>query len=264
MKQIYFLLSATLVPVAMCAASSTLTVCADPDYLPYSNRADEGFENKVADVVARALGETLAYRWASYRGHGGFPQFLSAMLDARKCDVVMNIPYGSREDLTTRPYYISSYVFVFPKNKNYSISGMDSPALRGLKIGVERDTPVAEGVKLRGMIPNSVSFDIADSPEESPMEMLKALTSGKIDVLMTWQPSIGAFLRNYPNLEVVPIPNTRTLGSPEQYSFPMSMAVRTGDQSMKEKLDSVIEKHRVEIESVLKKNGVMLFTPQGK
>ena len=94
--------------------------------------------------------------------------------------------------------------------------------------------------------------------------MLKALASGRIDVLITWQPSISAFLRNYPNLESVPIPNTRTLGGPEQYSFPMSMAVRTGDNMMKEKLDRVIEKHGPELESVLSRAGVRLFAPQEK
>lgn len=251
--------------LAVCAAQpKTLSVCADPDYLPYSNRAGEGFENKVAAVVSKALGEPLVYTWASYRGHGGFPQFLSSTLDAKKCDVVMSIPYGSREELTTRPYYISSYVFVFPKSKHYALSSMDSPTLKQLRIGFERDTPAEEAVKLRGMIPKAVSFDVADNPEESPATMLKALISGKIDVLITWQPSIGVFLRNYPNLEVVPIPNARTLGAPEQYSFPMSMAVRTGDPMMKAKLDSVIEKHGPELESVLSRAGVRLFAPQEK
>jgi mxaJ protein len=176
----------------------------------------------------------------------------------------MSIPYGSREELTTRPYYISSYVFVFPKGKNYAISNMDSPVLKGLRIGFERDTPAQEAVKLRGMVPKAVSFDVADSAEQSPAVMLKALTSGRIDVLITWEPSIGAFLRNYPSLEVVPIPNTRTLGGPEQFSFPMSMAVRTGNQSMKQRLDSVIEKHGPELESVLSHSGVRLFTAQEK
>ena len=63
-----------------------LTVCADPDYLPYSNRAGEGFENKIAGAVAKALGEPLEYTWASHRAHGGFTQFLSSTLDAKKCD----------------------------------------------------------------------------------------------------------------------------------------------------------------------------------
>jgi mxaJ protein len=249
-------------PLVLCTSPArALSVCADPDYLPYSNRAGEGFENKVAEAVAKSLGETVKYTWSSYRGHGGFPQFLASTLDAKKCDAVMSVPYGSREELTTQPYYISSYVFVFPKSRSYSISSMDSPALKGLRIGFERETPAEEGVKLRGMIPKAVGFDVAGDPEESPSVMLKALAAGRIDVLITWQPSIGAFLRNYPNFEVVPIPNTRTLGGPEQYSFPMSMAVRMGDQAMKDKLDSVIAKHGAELESVLSRSGVKLFGP---
>src|SRR5580693_4371993 len=131
------LLAASLGGFAVRAAAKVLRVCADPDYLPYSNRAGEGFENRVADAVAKALGETVEYTSASYRGSGGFPQFLSSTLDAHKCDVVMDIPYGSREELTTRPYYISSYVFVFARNKNYQISSMDSPVLRQVKVGFE-------------------------------------------------------------------------------------------------------------------------------
>src|SRR5216683_3482837 len=210
-----------------------LSVCADPNYLPYSNRAGEGFENEIANVVARALSETVDYTWASYRGHGGFPQFLSSTLDARKCDVVMDIPYGSREELTTRPYYISSYVFVFNKSKNYTITSMDSPVLKRLKVGFERDTPAEEALKIRGMIPRAVAFDVADNSGESPAVMLSALKSGQIDVLITWQPAIGAFLRGYPDLEVVAVPNERALGPPERYSFPMSMGVRIGDEALK-------------------------------
>src|SRR5712664_164400 len=88
--------------------AGALSVCADPNYLPYSNRAGEGFENEIANLVAKALGETVDYTWASYRGHGGFPQFLSSTLDAKRCVVVMDMPYGSREELTRRPYYSRS------------------------------------------------------------------------------------------------------------------------------------------------------------
>jgi mxaJ protein len=242
--------------------ASALSVCADPDYLPYSNRAGEGFENKVAAAVAKMLGEKVEYTWASSRGHGGFPQFLSATLDAKKCAVIMDIPYGSREELTTRPYYISSYVFVFAKNRNYQISSMDSPLLKRLKVGFERDTPAEEAVKMRGILPHAVAFDVGAEDGKSPAVMLEALNKGEIDVLITWQPAIGAFLRGYPNLEVVVVPNERALGPPEQYSFPMSMGVRTGDESLKKRLDGVIEKHQSELVSILTASGVKLFTPQ--
>jgi mxaJ protein len=240
-----------------------LTVCADPDYLPYSNRAGEGFENKIAGAVAKALGESVEYTWASHRGHGGFTQFLSSTLDAKKCDVVMSIPYGSREELTTRPYYISSYVFVFPKSKRYDITSMESPVLRRLKVGFERDTPAEDALKMRGMItgtpPGSVvPFDVSDEGSESPAIMLNALKDGKIDVLITWQPAIGSFLRGYPDLDVVAVPNTRALGAPERYSFPMSMGVREGNDALEKRLDEVIEKHQAELTSILTESGVMV------
>lgn len=255
-------LLAGLVALVLSVPAKALKVCADPNFLPYSNQAKQGFENKVADAVSKWLGTPLEYTWASYRGHGGFPQFLSATLDAGKCQLVMSIPYGSREELTTRPYYISSYVFIFPKSKNYSVSSMNSPALRRLRIGFERETPVEEGLKIRGLIPGTVKpFDISEDPSASPASMLAALKEGQIDILITWQPAIGVFLRDYPEMEVVPVPNGRTLGPPEQYSFPMSMGVREGDEALKQKLDDVIQKHQAELTSLLSQNGVSLYAP---
>jgi mxaJ protein len=249
-------------PILFPSPAMALGVCADPDYLPYSNRAGEGFENKIAAAVAKALGEKVEYTWASSRGHGGFPQFLSATLDAKKCSVIMNIPYGSREELTTRPYYISSYVFVFAKEKNYQITSMDSPVLKKVKVGFERNTPAEEAVKMRGILPHSVAFDVGEEDGKSPATMLDAVKKGEIDVLITWQPAIGAFLRSYPNLEVHVVPNERALGPPEQYSFPMSMGVRVGDDSLKKRLDDVISKHQAELISILTQSGVKLFSPQ--
>jgi mxaJ protein len=249
-------------PLLLSVSAQALIVCADPNYLPYSNRAGEGFENKIAAAMAKALGEPVEYLWASYRGHGGFPQFLSSTLDARKCEVVMSIPYASREELTTRPYYVSSYVFVFPKNKHYDIASMDSPVLKGLKIGFERETPAEDALKIRGLIPGAppggiVPFDVSDEGEESPATMLTALKAGQMDVLITWQPSISSFLRAYSDFEVVAVPNARTYGAPEQYAFPMSMGVREGNDALKKRLDDAIEKHQAELTSILTESGVM-------
>jgi mxaJ protein len=241
-----------------------LRVCADPDYLPYSNRASAGFENKIASSIARDLGETVEYTWASYRGRGGFPQFLSTTLDANKCDVVMNIPYGSRDEMTTHPYYVSAYVFVFDKSKKYDIASLDSPALKRVKVGFERETPAEDALKMRGLLQGAVAFDVASDNGESPASMLAALKDGRIDVLITWQPAIGAFLRDYPGFEVVTVPNTRALGPPEQYAFPMSMGVRTGDDALRKRLDDAIEKHQGELTSILTENGVMLFDSRQK
>src|SRR3984885_3444614 len=244
--------------------AKALGVCADPDYLPFSNRAGAGFENKIAEAVAKALGETVEYTWASHRGHGEFPQFLASTLDSKKCDVVMSIPYASRDELTTRPYYISSYVFVFDKSKKFDITSMDSPVLKRVKVGFERETPAEDALKMRGLLQGAVPFDVGSDNGESPASMLAALKDGRIDVLITWQPAIRAFLRDYPNFEVVTVPNTRALGPPEQYAFPMSMGVRAGDDSLRKRLDDAIEKHQGELTSILTENGVMLFDSRQK
>src|ERR1700722_1291202 len=256
------LILAGLWPILFVAPAEALGVCADPDYLPYSNRAGAGFENKIAEAVAKALGETVQYTWASQRGHGGFPQFLSSTLDAKKCDVIMSIPYASREELTTQPYYISSYVFVFDKSKKFDITSMDSPALKKVKVGFERETPAEDALKMRGMIPAAMAFDVATDNDQSPALMLDALKSGQIDVLITWQPAIGVFLREAPNLDVLPVPNERALGPPEQYSFPMSMGVRSGDDALKKTLDDVIANHQSELTAILAQSGVMSYAPR--
>lgn len=256
------LLITALLPLLLPVQLHALGVCADPDYLPYSNRAGAGFENKIAEAVAKALGENVEYTWASQRGHGGFPQFLASTLDSKKCDVVISIPYASREELTTRPYYISSYVFVFDKSKKLDITSMDSPVLKRVKVGFERETPAEDALKMRGMIPAAMAFTIGEDSDQSPAVMLDALKTGKIDVLITWQPAIGAFLRDAPGLEVVPVPNERALGPPEQYSFPMSMGVRTGNDALKKRLDEVIASHQAELTSILTENGVMSSAPR--
>src|SRR5436853_7277982 len=256
------LVAAGMALSTLSAQAAALRVCADPDYLPYSNRAGEGFENKIAEAVAKALGEPLEYTWENTRAKGGFPEFLARTLDANKCDVVMNLPYGSREELTTQPYYVSSYVFAFKKSKNYDIRSMDSRILKQVKIGFESDTPAEGGLKMRGLVPAAVAFDVGTDSTESPVVMLNALDRGQIDVLITWQPAIGAFLQRHPDLEVVPVPNARTLGAPEQYAFPMSMGVHQGNEALKKRLDEVIVKRQSELTSILNQHGVKLYTPQ--
>ena len=248
---------------SLSAQDKTLRVCADPDYLPFSNRAGEGFENKIAQAVAKALGEKLEYTWASFRGKGGFTQFLSHTLDAKQCDLVMDMPYGSREERTTQPYYVSSYVFIFKKSKNYDITSLDSPILQQLKVGFESDTPIEDGLKLRDMVLKATSFDVADDEsEESPNVMLDAVEKGEVDVMITWEPAIGGFLSKHDDLEVVAVPNSRSTGTPEQYAFPMSMAVREDDSVTEKAINDVIANHQSELTDVLNEQGVKLYEPQ--
>jgi len=259
MTRLRCLLALVLLLVATAARASDLRVCADPNYMPFSNRAGEGFENKIADIVGKALGEQVVYFWGSYRGNGGFSEFLSRTLDAGKCDVVINMPYGSEEELTTDPYYASSYVFVFKKGKNYDVENMDSVILHKVKIGFEEGTPPQDGLKIRDLIFDAEPFHVGDDEGVSPASMLEAVENGRVDIMITWEPAVGWFLKNYPNLRVLRVPNTRAMGSPEQYMFSMAMGVRKGNEALCGKLNRVIAAHKSDIQAVLEQYNVKLY-----
>ena len=143
-----------------------------------------------------------------------------------------------------------------------TLSFLDGLICDVLKIGFERDTPAEDGLKMRGLVPGTVTaFDVSEDAAESPTAMLSAVQNGQIDVLITWEPVISSFLGAYPDLEVAPVPNSRALGPPEQYAFPMSMGVREGNHSLKERLDEAIQKHQAEITAILTESGVKLYTP---
>jgi mxaJ protein len=238
--------------------------------MPYSDRAGEGFENKVARAVAGYMGAKLSYTWFSMRNtpggfhtSGGFDEFIHETLRAGKCDLVVDLPYANQDVLTTQPYYVSSYVFVFDKAKGYDIESLDSSALRNLKIGFESETPPEDGLKMRGILLGNVPFDVGGTEGESPAVMLDALRSGSIQIAITWEPAVGYFLRNnaYSRLAIVPLPNSRQRGVPEQYIFPMAMGVRPGDSALKKRLDAVITTHQSQLAAILNEYGVKLYHP---
>lgn len=249
---------------SLIALAQDLRVCADPDYLPFSNRAGEGFENKIAELTARSLGARLIDVWATTRGPGGFGEFLARNLDTGKCDAIMDMPYGSQEELTTDPYYISSYVFISKKARSYDLESMDSPILHKLKIGFERETPPEDGLKIRDLLSQAQPFSVGDTENLSPITMLRAVQDGSVDVMITWEPAVGWFLRSYPDLLVTRVPNARTSGAPEQYLFPMSMAVRKGNENLKERLDGVIGRHKDELREILRHYNVQLYPTGGE
>lgn len=244
---------------ALLLAASLLRVCADPNYLPFSNSAGQGFENKIAAVTAHYLGRKLQYTWFSMRTDGGFEEFVSQTLNAKKCDVIVDVPYGTAELSTTNPYYISSYVFVYKRQKNYDLSSMDSPVLHRVKIGYEADTPAEGGLKMRALTPGSLPFDVADHPDQSPNIVLDAVDANRVNVAITWEPAIGYYLRQHPDLTVVTVPNSRSQGAPEQYSFPMSMGVRPDEGALRDQLNRVIAQHRNELDAILRQYGVRFF-----
>src|SRR5436305_4793821 len=144
-----------------------LRVCADPNNLPFSNTKQEGFENRIAELVAKDLKANLVYVWQRM-GRG----FVREYLDKLQCDLLIGVPANYRPVLTTSPYYRSTYVFVSRSVGELKVSSFNAPELHGagLKIGVqvmdEEYTPPGAALARRGLQSKIVGFDAAGSDAE--------------------------------------------------------------------------------------------------
>jgi mxaJ protein len=247
-------------PGGQAEACPTLRVCSDPNNLPFSNQKKEGFENKLAELIARDLGATkVTYYWfAQRRG------FVRNTLGAKKCDVIMGVPSSFEMALTTRPYYRSGYVFVTRKDRRLGITSLDDPKLRKLKIGVQMigddyaSSPPAHALANRGMTSNVVGYSVyGDYAQESPTRrIVDAVARREVDLSAVWGPTAGWFAKQSSvPLQVTPF--TPEIDLPFlPFVFDISMAVRREDTALRDKLDQIIEKRHVEIAKILRQYGV--------
>jgi mxaJ protein len=241
------------------AATGTLRVCADPNNLPFSNNRQEGFENKLAEMVAANAGLTVEYTWwAQRRG------FVRNTLAAGDCDVVMGVPVRFARVETTRPYYRSTYVFVAPRRRRLGLGSFDDPRLRELKIGVQMigddfaNTPPAHALSARGHVQNIVGYSVVGdySQPNPPARIVEAVARGDIDAAVVWGPLAGYFAaRQAVPLDVTPV--SPQADSPERpFVFDIAMAVRPGDDARRSELDTFIAGHRAAIAALLDRYGV--------
>jgi mxaJ protein len=252
-----------LVAMAASAAAEpgTLRVCADPNNLPFSNRAGEGFENKLAEMVAQKFGKAVAYTWwAQRRG------FIRHTLKAGDCDLVMGVPAHYDLVETTRPYYRSTYVFVSQTARRLQLDAIDDPQLRSLTIGVHligddgNNTPPAHALGQQGIIDNVRGFMIYGDYREPdpPARMIEAVERGEIDIAAAWGPLAGfAAKKSGIPLTVTPIVAGERF-APQQFQFDIAMGVRKGDHALRDQLNDFIAQNSAEITALLASYGVPL------
>jgi quinoprotein dehydrogenase-associated probable ABC transporter substrate-binding protein len=253
------LAAATALP---CFAGQTLRVCADPNNLPYSNEQQQGFENKLTDLIAQDLHMQVTYFW--------FPQreaFFRQTLNRGVCDVVMGVPAGMDEAATTRPYYHSSYVFVARQDRHLHITSFDDPRLRTLKIGVhilgeEDDSlPPVHALTSRGIVRNLSGFSIFGNLNEKdpPADLIRAVEDGTVDVAIAWGPLAGYFMhKSSVPLEITPIEGDPKLPN-LPFHFDIAIGVRRGDVALEKNLDAELVRRRTAIRQILNSYGIPQF-----
>ena len=244
------------------SAPAVLGVCADPNNLPFSNNKLQGFENKLADLVGRDLGLTVRYTWLPQRRG-----FVRNTLKAHRCDVIMGVPASFELARPTEPYYRSTYVFVYRQDRHLHLRSFDDPRLHHLRVGVHvigddyDNVPPAAALAQRHIIGNVVGYSIYGdySQPDPPARLIDAVARGDIDVAIAWGPLAGYFAqRAAVPLEVVPVsPQVDLPFLP--FVFDIAMAVRRGDDTLRVRLDGVLERHRADIQRLLEQYGIPLL-----
>jgi quinoprotein dehydrogenase-associated probable ABC transporter substrate-binding protein len=239
---------------------TALRVCADPANMPFSNEAGEGFENKIAELLAADLKLPLEYTW--------FPQvtgFVRNTLGAKRCDLVMGYAASGEVIQNTNPYYKSAWVLVYPKDRGLdNVEALDDARLKGKRLGIIAGAPPATVMAMNGLMAHAKPYALmVDRRYESPAEeMLQDIKAGEIDAGILWGPIAGYYVKKSGMpLAVAPLLHeTKTV----PMTYRITLGLRHGETEWKHRLNGLLDVHRAEIQSILLQYGVPLLDEQDR
>jgi quinoprotein dehydrogenase-associated probable ABC transporter substrate-binding protein len=241
---------------------NVLRVCADPSNMPFTDESGEGFENKLAELVAEKTGrKSVAYTW--------FPMvigFVRNTLTANRCDVIIGFAQGDDLVQNTNAYYRSTYVLVYRKDSGLSgVETIEDPKLAGKRIGVVALTPPCTNMAAAKLMRTAKIYPLMVDTRVTPSMgevMIKDLLAGKIDAAMVWGPMAGYYAgKSGADLAVIPLVEEKT-GS--RMIFRITMGVRPSDQEWKRTLNRLIKENQAEINRILLEYNVPLLDEQDR
>ena len=257
-RKLVFALTGFALVFATIADARELRVCADPNNLPFSNERGEGFENKIAELIADELGVTLSYTWwAQRRG------FIRNTLNTGSCDLVTGTTNGIEMLRTTLPYYRSGYTFV-TRQDGPKVSSLDDPILHNLRIGIQlvgeddANPPPSEALARRGIVDNVRGYLVyGDYREQNPAAaIMDAVAKGEIDVAIVWGPVAGYFAGRESVPLKIALVTPQNDGPRVPMVFDINMGVRRDDPTLRDEINAALSKLRPKIDAVLANYGV--------
>lgn len=270
----------TKIPAVFCLAAATFSVfaedtfkvCADPLNPPYSTKNRDGFENKIAELFAKELKQTVEYTWFPQR-IGFVRNTLNAPINDKevdsknfKCDVIMGVPAGYDLTLTTIPYYQSTYVLLIAKGRGWDditeplqLANLPLQRQEALKIAMFDQGPGTAWLQKTGLLDQGIPYQSMSGDDENnvAMQIEKDLKAKKIDMVILWGPMAGYVTTQSPKNSYTMIPMQSSPGM--KFDFAMAMGVRNGDKARKETLDKLIKANADKIEQIIKSYNIPLL-----
>jgi mxaJ protein len=261
--------SATAAPAA--ADSGALRVCASANQLPYSAKGGDGFENKIAAVVADAMGRPVEFVWIDRPAI----YLVRDFLDKNTCDVIIGLDTGDDRVLTTKPYYRAGYVFITRAANNLDIHSWNDPRLKAFNhIAVGFGTPGEVMLKEIGKYDDDFNYERSlvnfrsnrnQYIQVDPSRMVEEVADGNADIAVGFSPEVARYVHDSKvPLRMTPVDDdtVKSDGQKVPQAFDQSMGVRKTDPQLKASLDDALIKAKPEIDKILKAEGIPLLEPR--
>jgi quinoprotein dehydrogenase-associated probable ABC transporter substrate-binding protein len=236
---------------------TSLTVCADPGNMPLSNQKGEGFENKIAQLVGKALGTGVQYYWRPSIERG----LMRTTLSEGNCDLWMDMASDTEgAQVLSPPLYRSTFVLAYRDDKGLNIKTLDDPALKRLRVGVFQVSAVREALSEHGVVNNTVvhylSHNADEQAENQPSYQVQQVIDGTLDVAAEWGPMAGYYKTVlHAPLVIKPV---NLMENDVPLEFDMTLAVPRGRADIKSAIEGALIQHKDEIRQILADYGVPL------
>ncbi|QJD31321.1 methanol oxidation system protein MoxJ [Methylococcus geothermalis] len=242
-----------------------LKVCSAENEMPYSDKAGQGFENKLADLIGKELGRRVENVWWTDARY-----FVRDFLDKGLCDMVIGVDAGDPRMLTSAPYYRSGYVFVYRKDKGLNIQDWNSEALKTVKqIAFMPDTPAETMIRKIGRYNDMFNYMHSLVGFKSrrnqyvrydPAKLVTEVANGNAEVAVLWGPAAARYVREAGlAMTVIPDDNLRSDGEKVPHHYSTSIGVRKGEEALLKQIDQILAKHGKEVNAVLEAEGIPLL-----
>jgi quinoprotein dehydrogenase-associated probable ABC transporter substrate-binding protein len=243
---------------------SSLRICADPSNLPYSNQKEEGYENKIANLLAKKLGNIPVYYTWYPMTHG----FVRRTLRAKLCDLIITFPAVHEFVQNSNPFYTSSYVLMTLEKKKITVETLSDPIIKDkkYKIGIIHATPPSSSVAKYGLF-KQVKFykQAADTRHEKPWAVItEDLRKGDIDIGVIWGPYAGyeAKISKLP-IKLIPLIKEEKI-SRGKMVYRFTMGIRKNEPEWEKTINNLIKENQEEINQILREYGIPLLDNLGK